>query len=82
MAAPWPEHRLAETPANLRGCEKTASMGRKLASRRAEVQGRIAQAQIQIQQLQGQATYLNGALEDIDYWENIWGGSGTPADAA
>ena len=69
-------------PPPLYGIFSSGPMGRKLHARRAEVRQRINESQMQIQQLQGQMTYLNGALEDIDYWENIWGGSGTPTDAA
>jgi hypothetical protein len=69
-------------PPPLYGIFSSMPMGRKLATRRAEVKGRIAHSQMQISQLQGEMTYLNGALEDIDYWENIWGGHGTPGETS
>jgi len=63
-------------PPPLYGIFDSTPMGRKIAARRQEVNGRIGQANMQLQQLQGQVTYLNGALEDIEYFANIWGGLG------
>ena len=50
-------------------------MGRKIAARRAEVSGRIGPLDQQIQQATHNKIYLQGALEDIDYIESIWGGA-------
>jgi len=43
-------------------------------ARRAEVAGRVAQFDQQIQHATQNKTYLQGALEDIDYFESIWSG--------
>lgn len=61
-------------PPPLYGIHDSTPMGRKAASRRQEVNMRIAGAQQRMAQAQGEMTYLQGALEDIDYHANIWGG--------
>ena len=61
-------------PPPLYGIHDSTPMGRKQASRRQEVTGRIQQAQMRLQQAQNEMTYLSGALEDIDYFSQIWGG--------
>lgn len=48
--------------------------GRKVLARRAEVAGRIASFDQQIGQATNSKTYLQGALEDLDYFESIWSG--------
>jgi hypothetical protein len=48
--------------------------GRKIMARRAEVSGRINGMAQQIDQASRSKTYLEGALEDLDYFESIWGG--------
>lgn len=48
--------------------------GRKLMARRQEVSGRVAQFDRQIAEATHSKTYLQGALEDLDYFESIWGG--------
>jgi hypothetical protein len=52
-------------------------LGRKLMARRQEVSGRINAATQQVDQATHGKTYLQGAMEDIDYQESIWGGSST-----
>lgn len=63
-------------PPPLYGIFDSTPIGRKLAARRAETNGRIQAANMRIQQAQQEATYLSGALEDIDYTANIWGAVG------
>jgi hypothetical protein len=48
--------------------------GRKIMARRQEVSGRINGMAQQIDQASRSKTYLEGALEDLDYFESIWGG--------
>lgn len=48
--------------------------GRKIMARRQEVAGRIGQLDQQITSATHNKTYLQGALEDLDYFESIWGG--------
>lgn len=48
--------------------------GRKILARRQEVGGRIASMNQQIEQLTRSKVYLDGAMEDLDYFESIWGG--------
>jgi hypothetical protein len=50
-------------------------LGRKLAARAAEVKGRVGSADQQISQATQTKTYLQGALEDIDYMQSIWSGA-------
>lgn len=49
-------------------------LGRKLSARRQEVQGRINAHAQQIEQASRAKTYLEGAVEDIDYMQSIWSG--------
>ncbi len=48
--------------------------GRKLMARKAEVSGRVNGMKGQRDQLNNNITYLDGALEDIDYMASIWSG--------
>jgi hypothetical protein len=48
--------------------------GRKILARRQEVSGRINGMAQQIDQASRSKTYLEGALEDLDYFESIWSG--------
>jgi hypothetical protein len=48
--------------------------GRKIAARRQEVVGRVAGMVQQRDQLSNSITYLQGAQEDLDYFESIWSG--------
>jgi hypothetical protein len=50
--------------------------GRKIMARRQEVSGRINGMAQQIEQATRSKTYLEGALEDLDYFESIWSGVG------
>ena len=48
--------------------------GRKIMARRQEVAGRINGLAQQIEQATRTKVYLDGAMEDLDYFESIWGG--------
>jgi hypothetical protein len=48
--------------------------GRKIMARRQEVVGRIGGMTQQRDQLNNSITYLQGAQEDLDYFESIWSG--------
>jgi hypothetical protein len=48
--------------------------GRKIAARRQEVKGRVSGMVQQRDQLSNSITYLQGAQEDLDYFESIWSG--------
>ena len=48
--------------------------GRKILARRAEVVGRVNGMIQQRDQLNNNITYLQGAQEDLDYFESIWSG--------
>jgi len=48
--------------------------GRKIAARRQEVSGRVGGMVQQRDQLSNSITYLQGAQEDLDYFESIWSG--------
>jgi hypothetical protein len=52
--------------------------GRKILARDKELRDRIAQVQAQQQQVNGQLAYLQGALEDLDYFKSIWTGAQRP----
>jgi hypothetical protein len=48
--------------------------GRKILARRQEVSGRVGGMTQQRDQLNNNINYLQGALEDLDYFESIWSG--------
>lgn len=48
--------------------------GRKILARRQEVQGRVNGMTQERDRLNNSITYLQGAVEDLDYFESIWGG--------
>lgn len=58
----------------LYGYSDSTAFGRKVLARRAEVNGRIQGMVGQRDGLNQNITYLQGALEDIDYFESIWSG--------
>lgn len=60
--------------APLYGFSDVTPFGRKVLTRKKELQDRVNAARQQIAQLQHTVTYLEGALEDIDYVSQIWGG--------
>lgn len=62
-------------PPMLYGFSEVTPLGRKLCAREAELKNRVAPLKQQIENLVRQVTYLEGALEDIDYIKSIWGGA-------
>jgi len=58
--------------APLYGYSEVTPMGRKIMARERELKERVAGMVAQRDQLNGQITYLQGAIEDIDYFKNIW----------
>lgn len=55
-------------------------LGRKIIARELEVKQRIAAMTQQRDQLSNNLTYLQGALEDLDYFKSIWTGAQRPDD--
>lgn len=55
------------------GFSDSTTFGRKLASRRAEINGRLSQMTKERDRLIQNITYLQGANEDLDYIQSIWG---------
>jgi len=53
-------------------------LGRKILAREKELRERIAQVGAQRDQINGQFAYLQGALEDLDYFKSIWTGAQRP----
>jgi hypothetical protein len=49
-------------------------------TRKKELTDRLTPMKQQRDQLIGSITYLEGALEDIDYIVSIWGGAQSPPD--
>lgn len=68
-------------PTPLYGISDGTSFGRKMAAREQEVRVRIQDATQRMQSAQAEITYLNGALEDIQYVRNIAGIAINPASA-
>lgn len=60
-------------PTPLYGIFESTPMGRKLSERKREVTGRIQGCDQRIGQANAEKTYLQGALENIDYDINVWG---------
>lgn len=61
-------------PPGLYGFSEVTPFGRKLIARTQELKDRITGMRQQRDSLINQITYLEGALEDIDYVQAIWGG--------
>lgn len=70
------ESDLAQHPA-LYGYIDSTPFGRKLHVREQEIKSRIANMDAEIAKLTHSKTYLQGALEDLDYVKSIWGGMQT-----
>jgi hypothetical protein len=68
------ESDLAQPPA-LYGFDDSTNFMRKLCTREKELKDRINPMKQQREQLTQNITYLEGALEDIDYVKSIWGGA-------
>ncbi len=52
--------------------------GRKILAREEEIKGRIAAMSAERDKLSNNITYLQGALEDLDYFKSIWTGAQHP----
>lgn len=63
-------------PPGLYGFSEVTPFGRKVLAREKELKDRVAALEQQIGQMQHSATYLKGAIEDIDYIKSIWLGQG------
>ena len=61
-------------PPGLYGYSEVTPFGRKLIARTQELKDRVAALRQQRESLDKNITYLEGALEDIDYISSIWGG--------
>jgi len=63
-------------PPGLYGYSDCTPMGRKITARRIEMQQRLTALRNERDQRSQQITYLEGAAEDLDYFESIWMGQG------
>lgn len=72
MSAPY-ESDIMQPPA-LYGYSEGTPIGRKTIARKIEINERIKALDAEIQQKTHQKIYLEGAREDCDYFESIWGG--------
>lgn len=61
-------------PPGLYGFSETTQFGRKILARKVELKQRVSDLAAQINSVTSQKTYLEGALEDLDYFETIFGG--------
>jgi len=61
-------------PPGLYGFSEVTQFGRKILSRKVELKQRVNDLTHQLNSAQTQKTYLEGALEDLDYFEAIFGG--------
>lgn len=73
IGAPYESDILQPPP--LYGFMDSTPFGRKLWAREKELKDRVMQMRGQIQEQSKSLTYLEGALEDLDYVKNIWGGA-------
>jgi hypothetical protein len=67
------ESDLAQAP-ELYGYADSTPFGRKIHVRKKEIQDRVAGMKAERDKLSHNITYLEGALEDIEYVKSIWGG--------
>lgn len=65
-------------PPPLYGFADSTPMGRKIMARRKELSDRLGPMKQQLDGLQRNIVYLEGALEDVDYWQSIWSGVDKP----
>jgi hypothetical protein len=66
-------------PAPLYGYSLSTPHGRKMEVRRKELMARIADLDQTLEGAKRQRAFLEGALDDIDYVQSIWGGERSPA---
>jgi hypothetical protein len=62
-------------PPPLYGFMDSTPFGRKIWARERELKERVAELKGQMLNMDKSCTYLEGALEDLDYIKNIWGGA-------
>ena len=62
-------------PPTLYGFSEVTPFGRKILSRKAELKSRLNEMRNQHASLEQNIKYIEGALEDLDYVESIWGGA-------
>lgn len=60
----------------LYGYSEVTPFGRKILAREQEIKQRLDGMKQEAQRLQHSITYLEGAVEDVDYWKSIWIGQG------
>jgi hypothetical protein len=72
VAVPY-ESDLAQPPP-LYGYSDSTPLGRKIAVREQELTSRIAALRAEKEKVSANLTYLEGALEDTDYYKSIWAG--------
>lgn len=60
----------------LYGYSEVTPFGRKILAREQEIKDRVQQMKAQRDQLNHNVTYLEGAIEDLDYVKSIWLGQG------
>lgn len=63
-------------PPGLYGYSEVTPFGRKILAREKELKSRIDGMRAELNKLQNNITYLEGAVEDIDYIKSIWIGQG------
>lgn len=59
-------------PEPVYGYREPSPMAVKMMTRRKELEGRINALQVQHDDTFRQMMFLRGALDDLDYWQNIW----------
>lgn len=64
-------------PPGLYGYSDVTPMGRKILAREKELRDRVNGMRGEMQRLHENLKYLEGALEDIDYFKSIWMGQGS-----
>lgn len=68
------ESDIMQSPA-LYGFSEVTPIGRKILARKKELDDRLTQMRAERDRLNHSITYLEGAREDIDYFETIWSGA-------
>lgn len=78
VVAPYESDILQPPP--LYGFSDSTPFGRKIAAREKELKDRLAPMRQQRDQLNQNILYLEGALEDVDYFKSIWSGVDKPVN--